>query len=247
MSTLQLPTDVTSAHRLAMNDPTSRSPRHPTSSREPEAPDTGRPLAEKNSSLPSSSPAPQGASAAEGLDDRSASKGRAHLLLGPVGSGKSTRGLELARENAAVRLTLDEWMAVLFRPDRPEEGVVPWYVERAARAVRQIWTVAERITAVGVDVVLELGLLRRSERQRFFVEVRAAAVPMTIHVVDAPREIRRERVEARNLSGGPTFSAVVPPALFELASDFWEPLEADEWPEGDVHRVWTGPDGFDPR
>jgi predicted kinase len=173
------------------------------------------------------------------LVGRASRKGRAHLLLGPVGAGKSTRGLELAREHRAVRLTLDEWMATLFRPDRPDEGVVPWYVERAARAVDQIWAVARDITAVGADVVLELGLLRRSERQRFFAQVRAAEVPLRIHVVDAPRDVRRERVEARNRLGGPTFTGVVPLAWFELASDFWEPLTPDEWPEKDVQHMWT--------
>ena len=38
-----------------------------------------------------------------------------HLLIGPVGAGKSTFALELAREHRGVRLTLDEWMQSLER------------------------------------------------------------------------------------------------------------------------------------
>lgn len=63
-----------------------------------------------------------------------------HLIVGPVGAGKSTFGLALSRERAALRLTLDEWMAELFRPDRPETGLVAWYVERADRCIEQIWS-----------------------------------------------------------------------------------------------------------
>jgi uncharacterized glyoxalase superfamily protein PhnB/predicted kinase len=159
---------------------------------------------------------------------------RIHLVLGPVGAGKSTYATRLAREQNAVRLTLDAWMALLFRPDRPDEGVVPWYVERAARCVEQIWDTAQAIAQAGVAVILEIGLLRRAERADFFERVEAAGLELTLHLLDAPREVRRERVLARNRSGGPTFSMVVPPEIFELASDLWEPLDPDEIRDRDV-------------
>jgi predicted kinase len=153
---------------------------------------------------------------------------RVHLLLGPVGAGKSTLALRLAREHAAVYLNLDEWMAVLFRPDRPAADVVPWYVERAQRCVDQIWTLTERLIDARTSVVLELGLIRRHERERFFQRVDARGYPLTVYVVDAPRALRRRRVQERNTQRGDTFSMVVPPEVFELASDLWEPLEAYE-------------------
>lgn len=47
---------------------------------------------------------------------------RLHLIVGPVGAGKSTFGRKLSRDVGAVRLTLDEWMATLFGDDeRPAE------------------------------------------------------------------------------------------------------------------------------
>src|SRR5690606_18269563 len=69
-------------------------------------------------------------------------RGRVHLVVGPVGAGKSTFARRLARARAAIYLALDEWMAVLFRPDRPEGDIASWYAERAARCVEQIWRVA---------------------------------------------------------------------------------------------------------
>jgi uncharacterized glyoxalase superfamily protein PhnB/predicted kinase len=164
---------------------------------------------------------------------------RIHLVIGPVGAGKSTFALGLARDHGALRLTLDDWMARLFRPDRPETGVVEWYVERAARCVDQIWTLTEAMLELGTDVVLEICLLKRGEREDFYRRVADAGCELAIHVLDASRDVRRERVEARNQARGSTFSMVVPPAIFELASDLWEPLEPDECAGRDVRFLRT--------
>ncbi len=159
---------------------------------------------------------------------------RVHLVVGPVGAGKSTFALQLAHHHGAVRLTLDAWMARLFRPDRPDDGVMAWYVERVGRCVEQIWSIAEEVVSVGVDVVLELGLIQREERLRFYERVEAARVALTIYVLEAERDVRRRRVEARNRERGATFSMVVPPPIFELASDLWEPPEPRECQGRDV-------------
>lgn len=153
---------------------------------------------------------------------------RMHLLVGPVGAGKSTYGIALAKETRAVRLTLDAWMTTLFAPDRPSEGVMPWYVERAARAVDVIWQVALDVLGTGTSVVLEIGLLARRARAAFYARADAAGIRVVLHVVDAPRDVRRARVERRNRERGDTFSMVVPPEIFELASDLWEPPDDDE-------------------
>jgi hypothetical protein len=63
---------------------------------------------------------------------------------------------------------------------------------------------------------------------------------MRLSVLDAPRDVRRERVNARNLERGATFTMIVPPAVFELASDLWEPLAGDELEGRNVRFVGTG-------
>jgi predicted kinase len=119
-------------------------------------------------------------------------------------------------------------MATLFSPDRPDEGRIPWYEERTARCIEQIWRLSAQLVAADTDVVLEIGLIRRRDRERFYRRVDAAKLPLEIYVIDAPRDQRRERVARRNAEQGETFSMVVPPEFFELASDLWEPLEDDE-------------------
>jgi uncharacterized glyoxalase superfamily protein PhnB/predicted kinase len=172
-------------------------------------------------------------------------RARLHLIIGPVGAGKSTFARRLAQEQAALRLTLDQWLVQLFSPDRPSEGVPEWYVERAGRCVEQIWSVALEATELGSEVVLEIGLLQRRERERFYQRVKAAGLELKVHVLDAARDVRRERVNARNRARGATFSMVVPPAIFELASDLWEPPDESECQEREI--VFLRTDGSDDR
>jgi hypothetical protein len=58
-----------------------------------------------------------------------------------------------------------------------------------------------------------------------------------VHVLDAPRDVRRERVLRRNGERGDTFSMEVPLPFFELASDLWEPPEEAECEGRDVRFV----------
>jgi uncharacterized glyoxalase superfamily protein PhnB/predicted kinase len=171
---------------------------------------------------------------ASGTPENARNSGRVHLILGPVGAGKSTFARRLARERRALRLSLDEWMAALFSPDRPEVGRREWYVERRARCTEQILAVAKAAGNAASDVVLELGLLRRDERERCYTWIETAAFALTIYVLDAAREVRRERVALRNVTQGETFSMLVPPEFFELASDLWQSLEAAECEGRDV-------------
>jgi len=160
---------------------------------------------------------------------------RVHLVIGPVGAGKSTHVRALCREHRAVPLILDDWMARLFGADeRPPDGVMAWYIERRDRCIEQIWTVARSLLDVDVDVVLEIGLIQRSDRAGFYERLDARGCGLTIHVVDADRELRRERVRRRNLERGETFAMEVPPHIFELASDMWQPPDADECRGRDV-------------
>jgi|SRR5690606_27292123 len=160
-----------------------------------------------------------------------------HLLIGPVGSGKSTYALRLAADRRAVHLDLDDWMVRLFRADRPESGVVEWYAQRAERCVAQIWSLAQAMANAGCEVVLEIGMLSRSERERFYAWVDEAAVDLRVLVLDAPRELRRERIERRNREQGETFSMVVSPEIFEFASDLWEAPLMDEIEERSITAI----------
>ena len=155
-----------------------------------------------------------------------------HLIEGPVGAGKSTFAAKLSKELAAPSLILDKWFVQLYSPDRPIEGLMPWYAQRKERCLAQMWTTALEILGAGKDVLMELGLVEVASREWFYGWVDRAGYELTIYLLDAPREVRRERVRQRNKDKGPTFAMEVPEAFFELASDCWEPfgeVERERW------------------
>ena len=160
-----------------------------------------------------------------------------HLIEGPVGAGKSTFALSLAARVDGVHIALDEWFVRLFSPDRPTGNVVPWYLDRKQRLLELIWDHARRILVANTDVILELGLIQRQQRMEFCSRVRDAGMDATVYVLDAPRDVRRERVRLRNVNKGPTFSMVVPDQVFEVASDMWEPPDDIEQAETPIQFV----------
>lgn len=150
-----------------------------------------------------------------------------HLVLGPVGSGKTTHGRALAAERAAAFFCLDEWMAALFMMDAPRPLSLDWTLPRVERCERQIWSVTRQLIALGVDVILELGFFTRAQRRRVRELAAAAGIEVAVHVLEVPREVRRERVRARNL-GSATLTIDVDDATFDWAEAYYEPLDEDE-------------------
>ncbi|WP_197719224.1 AAA family ATPase [Burkholderia stabilis] len=139
-----------------------------------------------------------------------------HIVFGPQGAGKSSYARTLATEIGGTRFSIDEWMAQLYGPDFPNPINLTWIVERVQRCERQIWHTAEQIAKNGGSVVLDLGFMKERNRSAFAEQARNAGLPSRLHYVNAPRDIRRSRVMARNAEKGETFSFEVTPAMFDF-------------------------------
>lgn len=162
-----------------------------------------------------------------------------HLVEGPVGAGKSTYCSALARRTGGVHIALDEWFVRLFSQDRPSTDVILWYMQRKERLLDHIWSHALALLAAGVTPILELGLVQRKSRTEFYRRAYDAGVELQVCVLEASRDLRRERVVRRNEERGPTFSMVVPDAIFEMASDMWECPDDVEIEENRIERIST--------
>jgi predicted kinase len=158
-----------------------------------------------------------------------------HMIYGPVGSGKTTFGRKLSAERKAAFFCLDEWMAALFMMDAPSPITLEWALPRTQRCEHQIWNVARQLLALGTDVVVELGFFKRDQRERFRELARDAGIPIEMHVLDVPREVRRERVRLRN-QGSATYTVEVDDAMFDWAEDYYEPLDDGELAQAHVIR-----------
>jgi predicted kinase len=147
-----------------------------------------------------------------------------HIIEGPVGAGKTTYANQLGRDLGTPPLVLDAWMTNLFQADRPEVGLWPWYAERKARCFSQILDLACRALNHGNDAIVELGLIRAEDRDRLYTNLDSEDRQFLVHVLEAPRDERKRRVEKRNVDQGETFAMHVSDEVFEIASDMWEPI-----------------------
>jgi hypothetical protein len=57
---------------------------------------------------------------------------------------------------------------------------------------------------------------------------KANGLPLQWHFVDAPEEVRRARVAARNTAKGETFVREVPPEMFDFLENLYEAPEPAE-------------------
>ena len=84
----------------------------------------------------------------------------AFLIHGYLGAGKTTLARRIEVEQAAIRLTHDEWMRSLYGDDPPETHFSE-YAKRVSGVMETVWT---RCVALKMNVVLDFGFWKRNER-----------------------------------------------------------------------------------
>jgi predicted kinase len=151
-----------------------------------------------------------------------------HLIIGSTGAGKSTYSRLIAERHAGVRFAIDEWMLELFGPDRPDDAGYDFYAPRIERSTRMIWSLVLALAAARVPSVLEIGLTTRAAREAFYRQVKAAGLQLSLHCLEAPAELRWQRVEARNQERGPTYAMAVTRDMFDFVEGMWEPPDEAE-------------------
>lgn len=145
-----------------------------------------------------------------------------NVVFGPCGAGKTTYAHALAARDGAVAFILDDWGARLFGPDVQGPINFAWMLERLGRCNTLIWSTATAVLRAGTSVVLDVGAMRRADRERIRKIAQDAGLPLKWHFVDAPQEVRRARVASRNTAKGETFVREVPPEMFNLLEGLYE-------------------------
>lgn len=151
-----------------------------------------------------------------------------HLVCGSTGAGKTTFSMRLAREQGALRLSIDEWMVTLFGPDQPEPIEFSWMMERIGRCEAQMWAMAVQAAERGMGSVIDCGLTRADHRRKFADLAREAGLPVVLHHLDTPVEERWRRVERRNAEKGETFRLEVTRQMFDFIEGMWEAPDEGE-------------------
>jgi predicted kinase len=149
--------------------------------------------------------------------------GTLHLVFGPQGAGKSSYARQLATRVQGVRLSIDDWMGQLYGPDLPTPMNFAWIMERVQRCEKRIWATAAEIAGTGGHVVLDLGFMKVSNRTEFLSLASAGEHPAQLHFVNAPLDVRRQRVLQRNIDKGDTYSFEVSAPMFDFMEREFEP------------------------
>jgi predicted kinase len=145
----------------------------------------------------------------------------AHLLFGYPGVGKTVFARQLETQGA-VRFTPDEWMSRLFGED-PPEAIFPEKAAAIISLMQPLWT---RCLLLGVDVVLDYGFWKRSERDNVRKIVRHTGASSILYAITCSEEEARSRIARRNHAADR--SLYIAPATFEILKNRIEPLGSDE-------------------
>ncbi len=145
----------------------------------------------------------------------------AHLVHGYLGSGKTTFARQLAEQTGSVRLSMDEWYLRVFNEGRPTHHLDESRSRRLWLALDDLWP---RLLVLGVDVVLDFGFWRRSDRDRARALARQAGGDAVMHWVRAADDVALDRCLTRL---DPDSFLIDAGAFAALLSKF-EPLGPDE-------------------
>jgi predicted kinase len=145
------------------------------------------------------------------------------LVCGPVGVGKTTYSIALAKEIDAIRFSIDPWMQTLFAKDMQSLDYA-WILERVDRCHQQIWEMAEQILQLKGKVILDLGFTTQKHRDRFKALSKTANIEAEIHYLEAPVTVRQQRVKQRNIDKNPSlYSFEITDFMFDFMEVKFEP------------------------
>jgi len=154
------------------------------------------------------------------------------LVSGPIGVGKTTYSLSLSKEVDAVRFSIDPWMKTLFSKDMTSLDY-SWMIERVNRCYEQIWQVSEQILSLNGNVILDLGFTTKAQRDIFNNKAKTLNIQVEIHYLDAPKSIRKKRIEKRNFDKDPNvYSFEVTDMMFNFMEPQFEIPDEEELTHG---------------
>jgi predicted kinase len=147
----------------------------------------------------------------------------AHIVVGFIGSGKTTFARKLEKETGAVRFTKDEWMVRLFGNTPPKDTFEEYDNKMASLAT----DMALKCLKAGMDVVIDEGFWVREHRDAIRDKVRNVGAIPKVYFLKVPLEVMKTRTLRRS-EKPPIDSYVIDEETFNHYWKFFQPPESDE-------------------
>lgn len=151
------------------------------------------------------------------------------LMCGRICSGKSTYADRIRREKRAVLLSADEIMLAMFGQYVGEK-----HDNYVASIQKYLFEKSTELVEVGINVIMDLGLWTKSERQEARDFYNSRKIANEIHYMDISDEEWKKRIEKRNrdIAENKVSAYYVDEGLAEKVSEIFEKpgkSEVDVW------------------
>lgn len=141
----------------------------------------------------------------------------AHVIIGFIGSGKTTFAKKLEKETGALRFTKDEWVIAIFGHDPTIVGFKE-YDNRITKLTREV---ALSYLKAGNDIIIDEGFWVRSQRDEIRQKIEKAGGKVQFYYVKNTHETMKQRISKRNQK--PTADAfVISQAMYDGYKKYFE-------------------------
>jgi predicted kinase len=144
-----------------------------------------------------------------------------HLICGLPCAGKTTYATALQADTRSVLFTLDRWLISLFGQYGLEDVGHAEHVRRVLACRDLIWQSASELLLRSTDVILDDGFFLRAHRQRYAQLAGDLGANSTVHFIDVPIDVLRERLALRN-ARLPTYNFRIDPDTLQGFSGLFE-------------------------
>ena len=147
----------------------------------------------------------------------------AYVIIGFIGSGKTTFAKKLEKETGALRFTKDEWVVAIFGHDPTIKGFET-YDERVSKLAVDV---ALSCLKAGNDVIIDEGFWVRSQRDEIRQKIGKAGGKVQFYYVKNTHETMKQRISKRNQK--PTADAfVINQEMYDGYKKYFEEPSSEE-------------------
>ncbi len=151
-------------------------------------------------------------------------KGTLIFFCGKMGSGKSTKSKEIAKDMGAIILSEDEWLSSIY-PDEIEN--LDSYIKYSMRLKPLLKSHVQDILNIGINVVMDFPANTKKQRQWFKDIFSKHNIQHTLFYIEANDQLCLKQIEQRR-STNPERHKFDTEEVFHKVNSFFQAPSADE-------------------